>query len=413
MISGIHAPCHTHNPASDLLTHFRRITSRGRNFIPEIDGLRFVAIMAVVMFHLYGYTLSKHMSGATVRPYELPLVAILGTGSYGVHLFFVISGFLLTIPYARWRLGLGTRPSLRAYYVRRLTRLEPPYILSMLLMFAAGAVAFGLNTELSRWPNLLASLFYQHSLLYGSPSLVNGVAWTLEIEVQFYVLAPFLTGIFAIRSLRIRRALLAAAIVAIPCLRKIIWGSVAPSTVGGYFGILWYLELFLAGFLLADLFLIDWNSDPEHSFVWDAASLLAWPGLIALIVWGKFQLLIPFAILLACIGAFRGRMSSWIFRRQIITIVGGMCYSMYLLHYPVISLAGRMTNRLLPGSTFISRLAVDSLVILPAILAVTCAAFVLIERPCMDPAWPHAVLRYIAEWFEDVFTERRPRPSEQ
>ena len=186
-----------------------RIITRGRRFIAEVDGLRFVAISAVVLYHLSQHTLTRHMAGASVQPGEAWLTKLLDLGHYGVQLFFVLSGFLLALPFAKWRLGLGDKPSLRAYYFRRLTRLEPPYMVAMLLLFAGPPlVASWMSGGWSLWPNLLASLVYQHNLIFGAMNPINPVTWSLEIEVQFYMLAPALAVVFSIGNAVARRAAL-------------------------------------------------------------------------------------------------------------------------------------------------------------------------------------------------------------
>src|SRR6266513_382861 len=94
-----------------FLAGFRRITTSG-NFIPEIDGLRFIAISSVVLDHiaLYVTDLSRHPMGL----FEL--------GGRGVELFFVISGFILAVPFASQHLCGGPRLGLRKYFLRRITR---------------------------------------------------------------------------------------------------------------------------------------------------------------------------------------------------------------------------------------------------------------------------------------------------
>jgi peptidoglycan/LPS O-acetylase OafA/YrhL len=127
-------------------------------------------------------------------------------GYRGVNLFYVISGFILGVPFAEHRL-LGQPPvSLPRYFLRRLTRLEPPYVLNLLicaaLLLATGSSIAGLL------PHFAASAFYVHNLWYGEQSLINPVAWSLEIEVQFYCLAPLLAVLFSIRSRFWRMAVL-------------------------------------------------------------------------------------------------------------------------------------------------------------------------------------------------------------
>ena len=109
------------------MLQFQRITTQKR-FIPEIDGLRFVAIGSVVLFHLYA-ALER---GAITEP--VPFNTDLA--KRGVELFFAISGFILGIPFASGYLLNAPSVNLKKYFVRRLTRLEPPYFIS-LFVYAA------------------------------------------------------------------------------------------------------------------------------------------------------------------------------------------------------------------------------------------------------------------------------------
>lgn len=378
-----------------LTNRFTRVMSEGRRFIPEVDGLRFVAIAAVVLFHLGGYTALTNMAGARVQPGEAWLPRLLSIGHWGVQLFFVLSGFLLALPFAKWRLGVGSKPSLKTYYLRRLSRLEPPYIAAMLLLFIGGIRLLG-TAGFSRWPNLLASLVYQHNLIYGMASVVNDVAWTLEVEVQFYVLAPFLAVVFSVKDAWVRRAAVLALILAAPAMR----GMVPTQTQALLtLTVLGQIEFFAAGFLLADLFLVDWEQRPSVSLRWDLASLVGWSAVVTLMLLGRFEALLPPCVLVAYVGAFRGAVSNRVVRLRWLTTIGGMCYSMYLLHVAVIAHVGPRTAHRIPlGSTFMARFAVEAAFALPAVLATTFLFFIFVERPCMDPKWPAQV----AGWFRKV-----------
>src|SRR2546430_13501195 len=118
-------PAAAHLPKRSWLDGFRRITTSGE-VIPEIDGLRFIAIAAVILHHL----------GLFVSTQRQADEGLLLLGQNGVELFFAISGFILAVPFAMHYLNAGKRVKLSRYFVRRFTRLEPPYLLSLLLLFA-------------------------------------------------------------------------------------------------------------------------------------------------------------------------------------------------------------------------------------------------------------------------------------
>ena len=328
------------------------------------------------------------MSAAGMRPADFTVRSFLQLGSFGVQLFFLLSGFVLALPFAKWRLGIATRPSLQRYYLRRLTRLEPPYLLALCAIFLTGAFLHraGLQAQewptLAHWPNLIASLFYQHNLMYGRGSRILTAAWSLEIEVQFYVLAPLLAFVFSISRVWARRSLLLFLLFAIPALRTVLRANTlsVPS-------LLLYVEWFLAGFLLADFYLVDWRESPSHSYRWDFLNLIAWAAFLWILSSYRLPVLEPTLALVAYIGVFRSKIANWLITRHPITTIGGMCYSIYLLHWHVISVAGFFVSRWTVGLSFLSRFSMNLLVVLPIVLLVSTAFFSLIERPCMDPAW--------------------------
>ena len=114
-----------------ILNRLRRITLT-TVYLPEIDGLRFIAITAVIFCHLASDLVYRH--GLQVQIYSNQLFYVMLHGERGVHLFFAISGFILSLPFARRYLSGNDRPDLWRYFRRRLFRLEPPYLLNVVVI---------------------------------------------------------------------------------------------------------------------------------------------------------------------------------------------------------------------------------------------------------------------------------------
>ena len=365
-------------PPRGFLSRLSRISSSGR-FIPEIDGLRFVAIAGVVLFHVSGQV--AHRTGPAPRD----LLFILSSqGFFGVDLFFVISGFILALPFAEARLHGSPGVSLGRYYGRRLTRLEPPYAANLLVLFA-WLIVRGHHAAAELWRHLIASLFYVHAPVFHQGSVINPVAWSLEIEVQFYLLAPLLCRVFAVRNVSVRRAFLVTAMLV---------GSLANSSFSGKpifisQSLPGYLHFFLLGLLLADWYLVEGSRGFSRTFAWDLLGLAAWAALgIGLIKAATPRTALLPAILVAYMAAFRGRLSSAIFSFPLLTTIGGMCYTIYLYHNLVIEEVGVWSWSLLrPELPFWRNFLVQLGVMLVPLLVVCTSLFAVLERPFMRPRW--------------------------
>lgn len=367
--------------SSRFLQPYRRITSSGQ-FIPEIDGLRFLAIFSVFIYHLAGDVLRNSPAHYGQSLDSNWLFAVTQILNIGVPLFFVISGFILGMPFAAAHLRQKRPVSLKKYFLRRLTRLEPPYVLSLLLFFVLKVVAHkGTAGEL--FPNLLASVFYVHDAIFGAPSAINFVAWSLEIEVQFYILAPVIGLIFVIRQSSVRRMALIASIVVATGVSSLLEGHQAVSL-----SLLGYAQYFLAGFLFAEFYLSG-GDQRQHNWLWDLVSLAGWLALLALLVRGGALAvwIAPWLILLLYIAAFHGVVMNRFVINPWIATIGGMCYTIYLLHNYIIATLGMFTERFFIQYSFDARLLIQFLLMAPVLLVICGLYFRLIERPCMQPDW--------------------------
>jgi peptidoglycan/LPS O-acetylase OafA/YrhL len=379
-------PQATQSRRSRLLAPFQRITSSGR-FIPEIDGFRFIAILSVFIFHLAGTVATNSPSGQLSTILSGPLKQIANTLDIGVPLFFVISGFILGLPFAEAALKQQKQISLRKYLLRRLTRLEPPYVLCLLisLMIKVGS-GRGFLVYL---PHLLASMLYSHSAIFGYQSTITAVAWSLEIEVQFYILVPVITSVFLVAKAGMRRTILCILIAAATAVSELV--NASPRL---RLSLLGFAPFFLIGLLLTDLYL---SSRRSNSWRWDLLSFLGWP-LLIMLRWKApvaSAWIAPWLILALYAAGVSGILIRRLLVHPIVTTIGGMCYSIYLLHNQLIYGFALVTRSVLPSSPYALRLVTQFLIIFPAVLAVTAVYFVAIERPCMRPDWP----RRLMSWF--------------
>jgi peptidoglycan/LPS O-acetylase OafA/YrhL len=371
-----------------LLNKFSRVSTQ--RFIPEIDGLRFLAIMPVLIMHL---TTAVKKNAADVYPKESLkdnlFNDLLLLGDTGVYVFFGISGFILALPYAKYHLMGGVQVKLGKYYKRRVTRLEPPYLLTLLTLFIIQVLILG-GPFLETVKHLGASIFYMHNVIYGEWSTINPVAWSLEIEIQFYLLAPLLTQVFRIKEIQTRRITLLITLVL----------SIAASQylpLRQYhlnMSILSHLPYFLTGFLFIDVYLFDINRNIKY---WNWIGIIGIIGLFyfkSIPNWGKLGLVLDTFVVFCAVWK-----STWLnqfFRLKLITVIGGMCYTIYLIHFAVAYFLSMYTTRFITGH-FESDMMINLTILLPLILCISALAFLVIEKPFMYVDWPKKLTQRIKE----------------
>jgi peptidoglycan/LPS O-acetylase OafA/YrhL len=350
------------------LGHLAR-PSTGRQFVPQVDGLRFVAIVAVILYHMQGYVADA--LGQAHAPTFLH--RLLAQGYFGVPLFFALSGYIISAAF------LGPRPpTLRAYMLRRLTRLEPPYFINLILIFVLKVIVLGVTFR-ELLPHLFASLVYLHGAIYGSHSEVNGVAWSLEVEWQFYLLAPLL--LYMLPKLgSVGRGLVlwsAIGLGGIAFLVAMQWPTALQLSILHYFG------FFIAGTWVSA---IEARWPRTHGGLGhDAIGLLA-AALILFVLMAAplLQAVLPAATAVMLFAALRGPMCKRVLGWWPVHCMGAMCYSIYLYHFFVVSLLGKGIGSLIgwpaaPDWALLLMAAAG----LPVVLVASAVPYLLIERPFM------------------------------
>jgi peptidoglycan/LPS O-acetylase OafA/YrhL len=306
-----------------------------RRFRPDIQGLRAVAVLLVVLYHA-------------------GLPGLRG-GFVGVDVFFVISGYLITGQLAR-ELDRTGRISLLGFYARRARRLLPPSTLVVLSTLVVAHFFMPYSQLVSLTKDALYAAFYgiNYHLAIEGVNYQNASAppsafqhfWSLAVEEQFYLVWPLLMIICAVLGRkRLRRVLLIFAIVAISAITlKLSIATTPTDSSMAYFGIqtrAWELGL---GALVALM-------SPVIAELPDQVMrALGWSGLVA-VVGSAFALsdrtpypgsaaLIPVlgsaALIAAGTRAVDRSVESRVLSGGAMQYIGRSSYAWYLWHWPML-----------------------------------------------------------------------------
>lgn len=200
-----------------------------------VDGLRAVAVLAVVVHHAAKYDLAMPLDAG--RHFLLE-------GAHGVDLFFVISGFCLAYPtLAKLRTAGSAGFDTARYWSRRLLRILPPFWVALAIFAAAGAALAkaGYQPPSPAWiePASWWVLARQFLLLDPTTTWTNGSFWSLAIEFRWYLAFPLLLGLW-IRTPRVFGAIAVGSFVAFNFTRLDAWDFAT-------------LPAFMLGIVAADL----------------------------------------------------------------------------------------------------------------------------------------------------------------
>lgn len=362
-------------------------------YLPGLDGLRAIAVIAVILYH----------AG----------IGWLPGGFLGVEVFFVISGYLITaLLLNEWQRNLAL--DFRAFWIRRARRLLPALYL-LLLVFLAFAV-IRLPDQVARLRgDALASFFYVLNWFYifrqqsyfeaiGRPSLFQHL-WSLAIEEQYYLFWPPLLalGLRVLSRRRLLVALLIAAAASSLWMAFLYRPGVDPSRV--YYG----TDTRASGLLLGSALAVGWA--PWQPSKWATRTLIAWldrAGIGALLVLlilflrvdqsqaflyrGGFALLgLATAALIAGTIAPGARILPLLLDNRPLRWIGERSYSLYLWHWPIFTVTRPQLDLPLDGIP---------LLIVRLGLTLLCASlsYRYVERPIRQGALRRLWARLLALW---------------
>lgn len=325
----------------------------GSGRFPALDGIRGVAVLAVMCYHFTEGYPRRYIEANSLHGV---LAQFLNVSWAGVDLFFVLSGFLIT--------GIlidskGAPNYFRNFYMRRVLRIMPLYygLLIVLFVIAPHLHTFDRAVRTHLWEQVwlwfYAANFYQvvatHSLM---KTFHVQHLWSLAVEEQFYLMWPFV--IFRTRA-KTAAKISVFCIFAALILRIVLWeGHVSAETI-------WNLTFcrmdgLAVGALCA--FLVRRSASRRYLFAGArVTSLVAAAGLLGILWWrrtwywddpimetfGIWLLSIGFGgVLLLSLDAPGTNTVRWIFRRRTLMLFGFYSYAIYVFHYPLILLDERL-----------------------------------------------------------------------
>ena len=375
------------------------------DYLAPLDGLRFIAILEVVVWHAsLRASRAIDQRNALFPPGEhlSSLYGFFPHGEVGVDLFFMISGFIISRPF--WVKKRRTT-SVAEFYLRRIRRLYPPYVVALVASFAlvllSGHVATG--AWVSPGLSLLASLGYVQGLVFDRASPLNPPLWSLEVEVQFYVAAPFILMLLEpmASSRMLRRGCMGLATVMLIILAAVA-NQVAVEDQRFRFGLISHAYLFVFGILLGDV-ADDVLGRSAGQRRWDlvfiagliSAGVLGWAltqldahprtGMQAIL----FELTLSFSCAACLLGGLCGGVSARVLSQPWIVFAGVMCYSVYLVHIILVEGVSQLvlSHLLLSNSLSIYLFYISTLSL--ASFGAGGVFFLLLERPFMrwPPSW--------------------------
>lgn len=303
-----------------------------------INGLRGIAIVAVVWHHLFGLYF-KSGSPIALAPNVTGSLFFLSYGWIGVQLFFVLSGFVLYLPFARGRARLQTRADWLRFYHRRAGRLLPLYYLVALLCLTLNQMPPVHDMRLPLELISIAGALFTFAPHGFQPNL-NPPLWSLGVEIWFSILFPLVVLVF--RRWGPVRTILAATVVS--------WISrgVGMAVIPGQpilpltMGLTANLEIFALGMALAQAYVAGIRVRWPHLVTLGGAATVA----AALITAEAFRrwIEIPFPDLVALgfaamIAGLLSLESGWLraaFTNRPVQVLGMMCFSLYVWHEPLL-----------------------------------------------------------------------------
>jgi peptidoglycan/LPS O-acetylase OafA/YrhL len=372
----------------------------GRRTFVALDGIRGIAVLVVMASH-FDWLLPEGMLLTPVR-------RVLDFGWFGVDLFFVLSGFLITGILVQTRAATNY---FAVFYMRRILRIFPIYYATLLAAFVCAAripSAASLLPPLREW--WLYALYLENWIalwVHGWPPNAIGHFWSLAVEEQFYLLWPLCVLAFSRETLA--RVALGGALLALVI--RCAWVGLAGANIGMTLATFCRMDSLLTGALCALVYLRHVGGNPiRHLKVWCVAPLAAFVAL-AILTHGALAFIASVGFSLLAIGfgalilgaAVNDRESDplqRVLRNRVLSRVGKYSYGMYVYHVPLLWACQLLVFNRLPAALVVQPVFAIAYVCGLALLtfAVAVISYEYVERPILG----------LKRHFEPLFASGEP-----
>jgi peptidoglycan/LPS O-acetylase OafA/YrhL len=374
-------------------------------YLDALTGLRGIAAIWVALWHAWKFS-GRPTYEWMLWGYSVDLTPLIRTGWAGVDVFFVLSGFVLGLPYCQAL--LGNRPPIRTgeFFRRRLLRVLPAYYVQLIILLLLWLILAGhLPVPVT---DILAHSFMLHNIFPGQGEMINGVYWTLPIEFDFYLALPLMALLLAPKKWPwlVAGSLLLVLVYRYGMFHEFLLDARTPEKVRVLNQLPGRLEQFVSGMLAAYVYSMVRESGVAQSSIYRWRSLLFsmsffsviglsyfihyiqpmdaqnlpgqtfWAGHWSLFSWHTlFGMALALMILSLALG-IRG--VNWLLANQGMLYLGVISYSIYLWHLPIVKLLGSMSlPEMVPDAPFLN-LVLWALV---PVMAVSSLSYFAVERP--------------------------------
>ena len=307
--------------------------------------------MMVLLHHVFALAGPRVMS-FNLGGWQITWHWLITCGWMGANVFFVLSGFLLAIPFVRNIEGNQSQVRVAPYLARRIRRVVPAYWAQIVILSAV----LWFTSVLPDWRTIALHFAFLQNFSQAHAFALNGVYWTLPTEFGYYLLLPVFAAFAASFAPRKRAAwlLLSLSLIAFAIAYRVIaYAAVADATIDKkVFALLQLpglIDHFAIGMLLAWIYVRHAAAVPAKQA--DALMLVGLLGIVSMMAlldhefaeyWnGHILIFIGYTITAGFIGllvlgvAMAGPLSRKLFANSTMLALGIVSYSLYLWHLPI------------------------------------------------------------------------------